>query len=633
MESVSLSSGDVLSELPSPRERFGKLLDVPNLRTHNKSDRFKIKSIIEELTAETGLKRNDILDHYGINRILYYDHIDTIQESDLEPVAKEPAQRERREHSNILSRAASEQLAIYERVETMRLSGLYIPEACERAGIYERQYYKIQSRLQELRHKAQKERVQLKEQKKTEIVPKRKRIEQREIRLRMYDATVVLCIATRRKMADISRDLGITYSDLRAWQETQNVKPVFPFKKGPRRALKSAELHLGHEARVRFVHALRQIEFEQLGTAKDIAAALGYREETVEEWSSVVGDIGKKAKEKRRRGSNMLSMDEVSSLSDQLHMDVKSLQPWLRAFKLKDVHTQMSLSARYNAKIHIEPQELMDIWMQIWNDHSTSDMENVLVEYYTPLVEATADKFSQKIPDTVTVEELVVFGKKGLLDAIRKFDISKNTKFETYAPNRILGEMKDGLRSMDWVPRLVRAQRKKMDAAQERFRTMNNREATDEELAEALGMTLEAFHAMKKACAVHEVRSIDATFESRVVNIKESMTLADTLAARPSEGDIERLRDEDREEVLCAILNILQPIEKKIIMGYFFENKTMKEVAIDVGLSESRVSQIINYELLPLLKSRILAHKDKNTTLGYIARAFDRAHQQDEEAA
>ena len=615
MSPSTLETNGQAFELPPATECFEGLLATKFLGSLPKEDRFRIKCIVEELGRESRLHRNDILDHYGINRFLYYTHIDTIQEKDLTPPPTTPQpELTLRKHSAIADLTAREQLALYEQVEDLRLRGILIPDACERVGIYEAQYFRLDRNQKSLRGRAAQESASLNGHANNGIVRERRHLDPGEFRLRVLDAVVIHSIAMRRKIADAARDLGITYADLHRWQETKNAEPVFPIQKGHKRRLVNTELHLSADKKVRLVRGLKYLEGQQGQSRYDIAQKLGYRDGVVEEWVRTVEALSAFAKTKKKQNSQIVSVADMESLSETTALDTRKLQPWLKSFRLKDAYTQVQRIGDDCT----DPQQLLGWWERVWSGTCDTQAENELARYYHPVVTWHAKNMHEHLPDHISEDDLIADGSKGLLDAIRAFDLSRNTKFVTFSALRITGEMKDGLRKLDWVPRLVRSRVKKLENARGDYVRQHGREATEAELAVFLGMTPEQMHAMYAETNVKKRISIDVHGEWDEQDLEMSPPVVE---ANASEEATARLLDEDREEVQRELLAGMTENEKAVIVGYYFDRKTMKRIGEELDLSESRVSQM-HSALLPRLKERILSHANENDTLGYLAAAF-----------
>src|SRR5207253_102263 len=146
---------------------------------------------------------------------------------------------------------------------------------------------------------------------------------------------------------------------------------------------------------------------------------------------------------------------------------------------------------------------------QLWRDYRaqpTIELRNRFVELYLPLVKYNAERIWSRLPEGVDLDDLISAGVFGLMDAIDAFDLERGVKFETYCVPRIRGAMLDELRTMDWVPRLVRSKASKMEEARKSLEASLGRPPSPEEMASRLGLPLEEFHKMQgDATAVTQV--------------------------------------------------------------------------------------------------------------------------------
>src|SRR5215470_7273807 len=131
---------------------------------------------------------------------------------------------------------------------------------------------------------------------------------------------------------------------------------------------------------------------------------------------------------------------------------------------------------------------------QLWRDyraHPTIELRNQLVEHYLPLVKYNAERIWSRLPEGVDLDDLISAGVFGLMDAIEAFDLERGVKFETYCVPRIRGAMLDELRTMDWVPRLVRSKATRLEEARKALEAEHGRPPRPEEMAQRLGVSLE----------------------------------------------------------------------------------------------------------------------------------------------
>ena len=227
---------------------------------------------------------------------------------------------------------------------------------------------------------------------------------------------------------------------------------------------------------------------------------------------------------------------------------------------------------------------------QVWREYRARpsiELRNQLVENYLPLVKYNAERIWSRLPDGVDLDDLVSAGIFGLLDAIEAFDLERGVKFETYCVPRIRGAMLDELRTMDWVPRLVRSKASKLEDARKQLEAEHGRPPRPEELAEKLGISLEEFeHLVGEATAVSLVSLNKKWYET---DSYKDVREIDILEDKKAEDPTHRLQNRDLMRLVTRGLN---RNERLIIILYYYEDMTMKEIGVTLDLSESRVSQM-----------------------------------------
>src|SRR5207237_5440968 len=142
-------------------------------------------------------------------------------------------------------------------------------------------------------------------------------------------------------------------------------------------------------------------------------------------------------------------------------------------------------------------RDISEVWQEFKKDQSSKELRNLLIEKYLPLVRYNAERVWSKLPDGVDLNDLISAGVFGLMDAIEAFDLTRGVKFETYCVPRIRGAMLDELRTMDWVPRLVRTKASKVEEARKTLEASLGRPPSPVEMAERLGVSLDEFHKMR----------------------------------------------------------------------------------------------------------------------------------------
>ncbi|MEM1164902.1 MAG: FliA/WhiG family RNA polymerase sigma factor [Planctomycetota bacterium] len=232
-------------------------------------------------------------------------------------------------------------------------------------------------------------------------------------------------------------------------------------------------------------------------------------------------------------------------------------------------------------------------------------MRNYLIERYRPLVRFNAERVHSRLPDEVDVEDLISEGMFGLVDAIEAFDLERGVKFETYCAPRIRGAILDALRSMDWVPRLVRHRTSTVERARASLQMQHGRKPTEEEIADRLGVDDDELKKIMRDGSAVQVTSLnrpryqsDGSREVREIDV-----LTDRSQANPL-GDIQRT---DLKELLTKGLS---RAERLIVVLYYYEDMTMKEIGATLDLSESRVSQM-HSSILARLKAQ-MQHRERD---------------------
>ena len=237
-----------------------------------------------------------------------------------------------------------------------------------------------------------------------------------------------------------------------------------------------------------------------------------------------------------------------------------------------------------------EPLRETDDIQQLWIEYKTTGerhLRNRLMEHYLPLVRYTADRVASKLPSEVDVDDLVSAGIFGMLDAIEAFDLARGVKFETYCSPRIRGAILDELRTMDWVPRLVRSRAHKLDNATKVLRAELGRVPTDDEVAARLALCKSEFEKLVRDANAVALISLSRKYQDKDSN--REMQEIDILEDRESEDPLQELQKRDLHE---TIMNGLTRIERLIVVLYYYEQMTMKEIGATLDLSESRVSQM-----------------------------------------
>ncbi len=227
--------------------------------------------------------------------------------------------------------------------------------------------------------------------------------------------------------------------------------------------------------------------------------------------------------------------------------------------------------------------------LKLWKDYSnspTAELREKLILEYAPLVKLVAGRLSMYLGYNVEYDDLCGYGIFGLIDAIDKFDAKKDVKFETYASLRIRGSILDQIRKMDWIPRTVRQRQKQISSAIADIEAQTGKTATDEEVALALGISDEEYSGWQAQMNVTNLVSLD-DFVEQGSDVADNRGLS-SQPARPEE----HLEQEELKQMLGEALNLLTEKERTVVVLYYYEELTLKEISNVLEVSESRVSQL-----------------------------------------
>lgn len=230
-------------------------------------------------------------------------------------------------------------------------------------------------------------------------------------------------------------------------------------------------------------------------------------------------------------------------------------------------------------------EERSKLWDEYIEKKSPALREQIIIEY-SSLVKIVAGRLSMYLGYNVEYDDLVGYGIFGLIDAIDKFDNQKGVKFETYASLRIRGAILDEIRKMDWIPRTLRQKQRKIDAATQALELKLGRMATDQELANELEITVDELEQWKSQTKLTGIVSLDEYIKQGSDVSTDSKLIADY--DQPDKV----VEKQEMKEILLSALDNLTEKEKKVIILYYYEELTLKEISLILEVSESRISQL-----------------------------------------
>ncbi len=252
----------------------------------------------------------------------------------------------------------------------------------------------------------------------------------------------------------------------------------------------------------------------------------------------------------------------------------------------------------HERRMQLDAIPIREIWVT-YHEAQTEELRNYLMEKFLHLVRYNAERIYTRLPDEVDIEDLMSAGLFGLMDAIDAYDLERQVKFETYCAPRIRGAILDELRSMDWVPRLVRHRSAKVDQARIALEMELGRTPTVEEISRRLGVDEEELKKIFKDGFAVSITSLSRTcFNSDSSReVREIDVVEDARQDTPL-GEIQR---RDLKDLLTKGLS---RAERLIVVLYYYEEMTMKEIGMTLDLSESRVSQM-HSSILARLKAQM----------------------------
>ncbi len=219
----------------------------------------------------------------------------------------------------------------------------------------------------------------------------------------------------------------------------------------------------------------------------------------------------------------------------------------------------------------------------------TPEADKLIVEY-APLIKFIAQRIAVRLPPHIELDDLTSAGVMGLIDAIGKFDPSKDTQFKTYAEIRVRGAILDELRSLDWVPRSVRQRATEISQAYAAVEQRMGRAATDEEIASELGLPLEEFYKQLGNAKSAPLLSIEDL--GGMGKDGEKRDIMEVLAGSPDTDPQMMARVSEVREIIGRAIDQLPEKERLLVSLYYYEELTMKEIGEVLGITESRVSQL-----------------------------------------
>jgi RNA polymerase sigma factor for flagellar operon FliA len=230
---------------------------------------------------------------------------------------------------------------------------------------------------------------------------------------------------------------------------------------------------------------------------------------------------------------------------------------------------------------------------ELWQSYKLDDCQDSkdrLIVHYAPLVKYIAGRIAANLPQNVDQADLVSYGIFGLIDAIEKYDTTRDIKFETYAINRIKGAIIDELRALDWVPRSVRHRARELERNYYELENKLRRPPTDSEVAQAMGMSIDEHYELLSQLSYTSMLALEELWN--VGDKDDKVSLIDSIEDTASPDPAVSFEYEEMREILADAIQRLPERERIVIALYYYDGLTLREIGEILGVTESRVSQL-----------------------------------------
>lgn len=219
----------------------------------------------------------------------------------------------------------------------------------------------------------------------------------------------------------------------------------------------------------------------------------------------------------------------------------------------------------------------------------TPDHKNKLIEEYAPLIKFIAQKIAVRLPSNIEIDDLISSGVIGLMDAIDKYDPTRDNKFKTYAEFRIRGAILDELRAQDWVPRSIRDKSKLLDRTTAQLESEMGRIPTDEEISQALNMNMTEFYDL-----INQVRPVSLLpiHDTQNFNDVDKKSLMDILEGSKLNNPHTQFNLKVVKDIITQAIEELPERQRLVLSLYYYEDLNLKEIGKVLRVTESRVSQL-----------------------------------------
>ena len=238
-----------------------------------------------------------------------------------------------------------------------------------------------------------------------------------------------------------------------------------------------------------------------------------------------------------------------------------------------------------------------ELWAR-YQARKTEELRSQIISEYAYLARYVVDRLNLKTSASVDYDDLLSQAVVGLIDAVDRYDASRGVKFETYAYARIRGAVMDMLREMDWSPRSLRQKETELKNAYARVEAERGRPATDDEVAEAMGISREQFDALAQEVAPWATVSLEETIASGAED--GEITVADLIEDEDAVSPEKYAEQREMKRLLVEAIGDLPEQERTVLALYYIEGLTLKEVGKALGVTESRACQVHSKAIMRL---------------------------------
>lgn len=248
----------------------------------------------------------------------------------------------------------------------------------------------------------------------------------------------------------------------------------------------------------------------------------------------------------------------------------------------------------YNNIERLSDEKLSEIWSEYLKDKTQKNLRDTLIVQYIYLTRYVVGRIKMNLPPNFAIEDIASYGVEGLIDAVEKYSPDKGARFETYAIMRIRGNIIDKIRAEDWIPRQMRRKIKEVNTTVELLRQKLGRTPSIDEVAVELNMEKEKVEAI-----LSDTQTVGSIYDKKGTS-EDSLAVIDTIEDSKLVDPLTNLEDKDTKKDLQVALKRLPERERLIMVLYYHENLTLKEIGDTIELSESRVCQLHSQAIMKL---------------------------------